>query len=79
MPSVKYTFYRIKIRKLKIARKEKLTLTSQIMILQKKLVQMKTKSVQMRPRRLWKALQILLQMERNKNVSIIKFMMKKSF
>ena len=79
MPSVKYTFYRIKIRKLKIARKEKLTLTSQIMILQKKLVQMKTKLVQMRPRRLWKALQILLQMERNKNVSIIKFMMKKSF
>jgi len=77
MPSVKYTFCRIKIRKLKMTRKEKLTLTSQIMILQKKILQMKTKWVQMRLRRLWKALQIPLQMERNKNVSIIKFMMKR--
>jgi len=77
MPSVKYTFYRIKIRKLKMTRKEKLTLTSQIMILQKKILQMKTKWVQMRPRRLWKALQIPLQMERNKNVSIIKIMIKR--
>ena len=60
-----------------MTRKEKLTLTSQIMILQKKILQMKTKWVQMRLRRLWKALQIPLQMERNKNVSIIKFMMKR--
>jgi hypothetical protein len=79
MPYVKYSFYRIKTRKLKIARKENSTLTNQIMILQKKILQMKTKWVQMRPRRLWKALQIPLQMGRNKNVSTIKFMMQRSF
>lgn len=63
-------FFRTKIRKLKTAKREDMILTFQIMILLKIIQRMKIRWAQMRQRRLLKALQIQLQMERNKNVSV---------